>query len=71
MILRIVRRRPLALAVGAALAGPAAWLELTGSGAWWLDGLALVVGATGVALLWTGLMGTRPDWVDTGNGGGG
>ena len=65
MILRIVRRRPLAIAVGAALAGPAAWLEFRGSGAWWLDGLGLVVGATGVALLWTGLMGTPPDWVDS------
>jgi len=64
VILRIVRRRPLAIALGAALAAPAAWLELTGSGAWWLDGLGLIVGATGVALLWTGVMGTRPDWVD-------
>ena len=66
MILRIVRRRPLAIAVGAALAGPAAWLEFSGgSGAWWVDGLSLIVGATGIALLWTGLTGTRPDWVDT------
>ncbi len=66
IILRIVRRRPLAIAVGAALAGPAAWLEFSGrSGTWWLDGLGLVVGATGVALLWTGLTGARPDWIDT------
>jgi hypothetical protein len=68
VILRVVRRRPLAVAVGAALAGPAAWLEVRGgSGAWWLDGLALVAGATGVALIWTALTGARPDWVDTGD----
>jgi hypothetical protein len=65
-LLRIVRRRPLAIAVGLALAGPAAWFEVRGgSGTWWLDGLGLVLGATGVALLWTGLTGARPDWVDT------
>jgi len=70
MILRVVRRRPVAVAIGAALAGPAAWLEVRGgSSAWWLDGLALVAGATGVALLWTGLTGARPDWVDAGDSG--
>ena len=67
MILRIVRRRPLAIVAGAALAASAAWLEFGGgSGAWWLDGLGLVVGATGVALLWTGLTGARPDWIEEG-----
>jgi len=66
MLLRIVRRRPLAIAVGVTLAAPAAWLELTGgSGAWWLDGLGLLIGATGAALIWTVLSGPRPDWVDT------
>ena len=66
VILRIVRRRPFAIVAGAVLAAPAAWLELSGrSGAWWLEGLSLVVGATGVALLWTGLTGLRPDWIDT------
>jgi hypothetical protein len=69
MILRVVRRRPLAIAVGAALAAPAAWLEFRGSGAWWLDGLGLLLGATGAALIWTGLTGPRPDWVDSGDGG--
>ena len=53
------------MAVGVTLAAPAAWLEFNGgSGVWWLDGLSLVVGATGVALLWTGLTGPRPDWID-------
>jgi len=70
VLLRLVRRRPLALAVGVTLAAPAAWLEFSSrSGAWWLDGLALVAGATGVALIWTGLSGPRPDWVDTRDGG--
>ena len=65
VLLRLVRRRRLAIAVGVTLAAPAAWLEFSGgTGVWWLNGLALVVGATGVALLWTGLTGTRPDWID-------
>jgi hypothetical protein len=64
-ILRLVRRRVLAIAVGLALAGPAAWVEFSGrSGAWWIDGLALVVGATGLAIFWTGLTGASPDWID-------
>ena len=32
--------------------------------AWWVDGLSLIVGATGLALFWTGLTGASPDWVD-------
>jgi hypothetical protein len=64
-ILRLVRRRPLAIAVGLALAAPAAWLEFSGRyGEWWADGLALVVGATGLAILWTGLTGASPDWIE-------
>jgi hypothetical protein len=31
---------------------------------WWLEGLSLVVGATGLALFWTGLTGASPDWVE-------
>ena len=65
MLLRLVRRRALAIVVGLALAVPAAWLEFSGRfSAWWVDGLALVVGATGVAVLWTGLTGPGPDWID-------
>lgn len=64
-ILRFVRRRTLAMAVGAVLIVPAAWIELSGRvDAWWLEGLALVVGATGLALFWTGLVGVAPDWTD-------
>jgi len=65
MILRLVRRRPLAILVGLALALPAGWVELSGRDrVWWLEGLALVVGATGLAIFWTGLTGASPDWVD-------
>jgi hypothetical protein len=65
MILRLVRRRGLAMTVGFALAAPAAWVELSGRyDAWWVEGLALVIGATGLAILWTGLTGASPDWVE-------
>ncbi|MGH9144700.1 MAG: hypothetical protein ACRD2I_26465 [Vicinamibacterales bacterium] len=65
IVLRLVRRRSLAIMVGLALALPAAWLEFRGRyGAWWVEGLSLVVGATGLAVLWTGLTGVSPDWVD-------
>jgi hypothetical protein len=63
-LLRLVRRRALALGLGTALLVPALWLELRGHEAWWVDGLSLVVGATGAAFLWTGLVGVRPDWID-------
>jgi len=64
-LLRLVRRRPVAIAVGMLLVVPAGWLELTGRyGGWWVDGLSLVLGATGVAVLWTGVTGARPDWID-------
>jgi hypothetical protein len=64
-VLRLVRRRALAVAVGAALALPAAYVELSGrAGAWWMEGLALVAGATGLAILWTGVTGAAPDWID-------
>ena len=64
-ILRFVRRRALAMTIGAALIAPAAWIEFSGrAGAWWQEGLALVVGATGLALFWTGLVGVSPDWTD-------
>ena len=64
-LLRLARRRSLAIVVGAALAAPAAWVEFFSRyDAWWVDGFALVMGATGLALLWTGLTGTAPDWVD-------
>jgi hypothetical protein len=64
-ILRLVRRRRLAIVVGTMMAAPAIWLQWSGrSSAWWLDGLALIVGATGIALIWTGVSGPQPDWID-------
>ena len=64
-LLRLVRRRSLAIAAGLALAVPAVWIEFFSPfEAWWVDGLALVAGATGVALCWTGVTGARPDWID-------
>ena len=65
ILLRLVRRRALSMAVGAALVAPAAWIEFGVANApWWLQGLSLVVGATGLALFWTGLTGPSPDWVE-------
>jgi hypothetical protein len=64
-VLRLIRRRPFAIAVGLALLVPSLWVELSGrSSAWWTGGVTLVAGATGAALLWTGLVGARPDWID-------
>ena len=65
LVLRLVRRRSVAMIAGLALAAPAGWLEFVArTDAWWADGLALVLGATGIALMWTGLTGVPPDWVD-------
>jgi hypothetical protein len=64
-LLRLVRRRGLAMLVGAALAGPAAWVEFSGGHfEWWMQGLALIGGGVGIALLWTGIVGVPPDWID-------
>ena len=65
VLLRLVRRRTAAIVAGLVLAVPAAWVELSGRyDAWWVAGLSLVAGATGLAILWTGLTGASPDWVD-------
>ena len=65
LVLRIVRRRLLAVTMGLALVLPAGWVELSGRyDAWWVEGLSLVVGATGIALAWTGITGAAPDWID-------
>ena len=65
-ILRTVLKRPIAIALGLALALPSAWL-MVGEFRWEspvTDGLALVCGATGVALLLAGIGGRRPDWIE-------
>ena len=67
-LLRLVRRRALSAALGLALAAPAAWVQFSGrSGVWWVEGLSLVAGATGLALVWTGIAGLGPDWIDEGD----
>src|SRR5438105_4575329 len=65
VVLRLVRRRTLSAAVGLLLALPALWVELIARDVpWWGDGLSLIAGATGAALLWTAITGVRPDWID-------
>ena len=67
ILLRLVRRRPLAFVIGLLLAAPAAWIEFSGRvDRWWAPGVALVAGATGIALMWTALTGKQQDWVDPG-----
>jgi hypothetical protein len=46
------------------LLAPAVWIQVRGASAWYMEGLSLALGATGAALLWSGLVGLRPDWVD-------
>ena len=64
-LLRLVRRRLASCVIGFVLAAPAVWVEWRGADVpWWVEGLSLVVGATGLALFWTGLTGVSPDWVE-------
>lgn len=63
-LLRLLRRRRLAIAVGVLLIAPSAWVEWSGAYGPWATGAALVVGATGLALLWHGLVGASPDWIE-------
>jgi hypothetical protein len=64
-LLRLVRRRRVAMTAGALLVAPAAWIQISGRfDAWWIEGLSLVLGATGIAVFWTGLTGVPPDWID-------
>ena len=63
-ILRLVRRRGLSMAIGAVLIAPSAWVEFSGRYSSSMQGGALIVGATGLALFWTGLTGLSPDWVE-------
>jgi len=66
LVLRFVRRRALAALTGLALVLPAVWMEFGNAGdAWWISGAALVLGATGAALLWTAITGVPPDYLDS------
>jgi hypothetical protein len=62
-LLRVVRRRVASIVIGLLLAVPAAWTQFRGSSdRWWVEGLSLVGVAAGIALIWTGLFGLKPDW---------
>lgn len=64
-VLRLVRHRARSVAIGLLLALPSLWVQVSPPwDAWWLESLSLIVGATGLALFWTGLTGAAPDWVD-------
>jgi len=65
LLFRLVRRRTASIVVGLVMAVPAAWMELSGRfDAWWVEGFSLVLVATGIALIWSGLAGVKPDWID-------
>ena len=66
MLLRLALRRGPALVVGLLLLTPATVVTVGDYGweTWLTDGLALVGGATGAALVVTGLTGRRADWID-------
>ena len=64
-LLRLVRRRRLSMFLGLILILPAAYIQFGSPfDAWWLEGLSLIAGATGIALFWTGLTGVSPDWLE-------
>ena len=64
LVLRVVQNRALAIVVGAVVASPALML-LVNDYSWETgvtDGLVLVALASGVALVWAGISGRKPDW---------
>ena len=64
-MLRLTRHRALAIAIGLALALPAGWIECFARDVpGWLEGLSLIAGATGIALVWTGATGAKADWIE-------
>ena len=67
-LLRLVRRRRLTTAIGLTMAVPAAYVQFSGRFAGWVEGVSLIVGATGIALAWTGVTGVSPDWVEDSDG---
>jgi len=56
----------LSVAIGAALVVPAVWVEVVSPGVpWWVEGVSVVLGGTGAALIWAGLRGPQSDWIDS------
>lgn len=65
-MLRLALRRGPALVAGCIMLAPAIVVAVGDFGweSWLTDGLGLVVGATGAAMVMTGLAGPQADWVD-------
>ena len=65
-LLRAVLKRTTAIVFGTFLSVPALWLWWGDYfwERWYTDGLALVLGATGIALILAGIGGRRPDWLE-------
>ena len=65
-LLRAVLKRRTAVTLGTTLSAPALWLWVGDYvwETWYTDGLALVSGATGLALIVAGVGGRRPDWTE-------
>jgi hypothetical protein len=65
-VLRFALKRPAAISLGLILLLPSAWLLMQDLP--WespaTDGIGLILGATGVALLLAGIGGRRPDWIE-------
>ena len=65
-LLRLVLNRTAAIGLGLSLLTPAVWLLIQDLP--WetsiTDGLGLIFGATGAALLFAGIGGRRPDWLE-------
>ena len=65
-VLRVALRRGTAITLGLILLAPAVAMW-AGDYQWEspaTDGLGLILGTTGAALLFVGLGGRRPDWID-------
>ena len=66
LLLRLMLNRPVAIAAGTAMGLPGVVL-LAGDYSWETgatDGLALIAAASGAALVWAGITGRQPDWID-------
>jgi hypothetical protein len=65
-LIRLALNRPASIVLGLSLLAPAVWL-FVGDYRWETpvtDGLRLILGATGAALLFAGIGGRRPDWIE-------
>ena len=65
-LLRLVLKRTIVIMLGMMHSLPAAWLWWGDYSweAWYTESLALMCGATGIALILAGIGGRRPDWIE-------